>query len=281
MEELFMTATDEALQKVKEAASRVRRSCLDLAFAKSPRPTHFGGGLSGVDILAVLFFSIMKLDKNNVIWADRDRFLLSKGHGVLGYYSTLCEAGLLSRDELFTYGEDGTFLPGHPVINKLKGIEFTNGSLGMGLAVGIGNALAAKKRGKSFRTFVLMGDGECNEGSVWESVMAGSHFQLDNLTAIIDRNSLQQTGKGSAIMNLGDMAEKFRCFGWHSETVDGHDVSSIHDAFVADSNGKPKAIVANTIKGKGFSFSEGNNSWHHGVLTKQLYELGVRECTGA
>ena len=188
--------------------------------------------------------------------------------------------GFITADELYSYGQNETFLPGHPVINKEKGIEFTNGSLGMGLAVGIGNAIAAKKKNLSSRSYVLMGDGECNEGSVWEAVMAAPHFKLDNLTAIIDRNRLQQTGVGSDIMDTGDLREKFSSFGWYAVEINGHDVTDIYKALNEDTGGKPKAIVAQTIKGKGFSFSEGNNSWHHAVLTKKLYSLGLTECGG-
>ena len=246
----------------------------------SPKATHFGGALSTVDILATLYFKVMNYNVNNPTWENRDRFFLSKGHSVLGYYVTLAKVGFITDDELLRYGQNETFLPGHPVINKEKGIEFTNGSLGMGLAVGIGNAIAAKKKNLSFKTYVLMGDGECNEGSVWEAIMAAPHFKLDNLTAIIDRNSLQQTGAGLDIMDIGDLREKFSSFGWHAVEINGHDVTDIYMALSEDTDGKPKAIVAKTIKGKGFSFSEGNNAWHHAVMTKKLYEVGLAECGG-
>mgnify|MGYP001175801174 CR=1 FL=1 len=270
---------DEVLsKKIETAAQEVRKKCLDIAFQMSPKATHFGGALSTVDILATLYFDVMNYDVNNPTWEKRDRFFLSKGHSVLGYYVTLAKIGFISENDLLRYGQNETFLPGHPVINKKKGIEFTNGSLGMGLAVGIGNALAAKKKNLTFKSFVLMGDGECNEGSVWEAVMAAPQFKLDNLTAIIDRNSLQQTGTGSDIMNIGDLREKFSSFGWYSLEINGHDVKDIHGALNEDTGGKPKAIIAKTIKGKGFSFSEGNNAWHHAVMTKKLYDQGIVEC---
>ena len=272
---------DDALcKKIETAALEVRRKFLDIAFGISPKPTHFGGGLSTVDILATLYFEVMNYDVNNPTWENRDRFFMSKGHSVLGYYITLAKAGFITDEELLTYGQNETFLPGHPVINKEKGIESTNGSLGMGLAVGIGNAIAAKKKNLAFRSYVLMGDGECNEGSVWEAVMAAPHFKLDNLTAIIDRNRLQQTGAGSDIMDIGDLREKFSSFGWHAVEINGHDVTDIYMALNEDTGGKPKAIVAKTIKGKGFSFSEENNAWHHTVLTEKLYSLGLTECGG-
>jgi transketolase len=269
---------DTLIEKIETAALEVRRKCLDIAFAMSPKATHFGGALSTVDILATLYFEVMNYDVNNPTWENRDRFFLSKGHSVMGYYVTLAKAGFITDKELLTYGQNETFLPGHPVINKAKGIESTNGSLGMGLSVGIGNAIAAKKKNLGSRSFVLMGDGECNEGSVWEAVMAAPHFKLDNLTAIVDRNRWQQTGAGADIMDVGDLREKFSSFGWHAVEINGHDIADIYMALNEDTSGKPKAIIAKTIKGKGFSFSEENNAWHHAVLTEKLYNLGLTEC---
>ena len=269
---------DALIEKIETAALEVRRKCLDIAFAMSPKATHFGGALSTVDILATLYFEVMNYDVNNPTWENRDRFFLSKGHSVMGYYVTLAKAGFITDKELLTYGQNETFLPGHPVINKAKGIESTNGSLGMGLSVGIGNAIAAKKKNLGSRSFVLMGDGECNEGSVWEAVMAAPHFKLDNLTAIVDRNRWQQTGAGADIMDVGDLREKCSSFGWHAVEINGHDIADIYMALNEDTSGKPKAIIAKTIKGKGFSFSEENNAWHHAVLTEKLYNLGLTEC---
>ena len=269
---------DTLIEKIETAALEVRRKCLDIAFAMSPKATHFGGALSTVDILATLYFEVMNYDVNKPTWENRDRFFLSKGHSVMGYYVTLAKAGFITDKELLTYGQNETFLPGHPVINKAKGIESTNGSLGMGLSVGIGNAIAAKKKNLGSRSFVLMGDGECNEGSVWEAIMAAPHFKLDNLTAIVDRNRWQQTGAGADIMDVGDLREKFSSFGWHAVEINGHNITDIYMALNEDTSGKPKAIIAKTIKGKGFSFSEENNAWHHAVLTEKLYNLGLTEC---
>jgi transketolase len=264
---------NNTIQKARE----IRRLCLELASAKSPRATHFGGSLSGADILAVLYFDILRYKSNEPLWRERDRFILSKGHCVLSYYAALHLAGFLSRDELFNYGEDATFLPGHPVRNQEKGIESTNGSLGMGLAFAIGNAVASRRLQLNSKIYVLMGDGECNEGSVWESAMAAGHFGLSNLVAIVDRNNLQQTGSSSDIMNLGILRDKFAQFGWNALEIDGHDHSAIYEALNQPDTGQPLCIVANTVKGKGFSFSEGDFSWHHKVLTKELYKLGLSE----
>ncbi len=269
---------DALIHKLETTALKIRTKCLEIAYSLSPKPTHFGGALSTVEILSTLYFEVMKYDVNNPTWEDRDRFFLSKGHSVMGYYVTLAIAGFITDKELLTYGQNETFLPGHPVINKQKGIESTNGSLGMGLSVGIGNAIAAKKKNLTSKSYVLMGDGECNEGSVWEAVMAAPHFKLDNLTAIVDRNKWQQTGAGSDIMDIGDLREKFNSFGWHTAEVNGHDIKDIYKALTEENKGKPKAIIAKTIKGKGFSFSEENNAWHHAVLTEKLYNLGLAEC---
>lgn len=272
---------DKALvQKLETAALDIRKRCLNLALAVGPTATHFGGGISSVDILATLYFDIMNHDVSNPTWEKRDRFFLSKGHGVLGYYVTLAKAGYLTEEDLSTFEQNGTILPGHPLINKKKGIEFTNGSLGMGLAVGIGNAIASRKKELGYKTYVLLGDGECNEGSVWEAAMAAGHYKLDNLTAIVDRNNFQLSGANSDIMNLGDLRKKFDSFGWHAIEIDGHDIPSIYTALTEDSNGKPKAIIANTIKGKGFSFSEQGNEWHHTVLTQKHYDIGISEIGG-
>ena len=242
--------------------------------------SHSGSALSIVDILAVLYCKVLNVDPANPSFINRDRFILSKGHGCLGYYVALVEAGFLKKEDLKTFEKTDSDLLGHPVINRKKGIEFSNGSLGMGLSLGIGVAIAGKKLKKQFNVYVLMGDGECNEGSVWEAVMAAPHFKLDNLIAIVDRNSFQQTGAGSDIMEIGDLREKFSSFGWHAVEINGHDVTEIYMALNEDTGGKPKAIVAKTIKGKGFSFSEENNAWHHAILTKKLYSLGLTECGG-
>jgi len=258
-------------------ASQIRKMCLDISYKINPRAVHIGGSLSCVDLLTALYFEVMKYDSKNPTWCDRDRFFLSKGHSVIGYYATLFMAGYFSKEILDSYGLNGTLLAGHPILNKNLGIEFTNGSLGMGLSVAIGHALAAKKRKKTYHTYVLMGDGECNEGSVWEAVIAAPHFKLDNLTVIVDRNGFQQTGANEEIMKMENMHLIFQSFGWHAIVIDGHDMVSICNALNQEINNKPKAIIANTIKGKGFSFIEGNNAWHHSVITKELYHTGLNE----
>ena len=266
------------IKNIEGISKRMKYHLLDTALAAGASSSHFGGGLSIIDITATLYGAIMKIDSNNPEWCDRDRFILSKGHGVLGYYTALVEAGFIPKEDLMSF-EKNRFLPlGHPVKNRAKGIEFSNGSLGMGLALGIGVALSGKRRKSAFDVFVLMGDGECNEGAVWEAALAGPQYKLDNLFAIVDRNNYQQTGFNADIMSVGDLESKWKSFGWHVKSVDGHNVEELYDAFTAEKKqNKPIAIIAHTIKGKGFSFSENNNDWHHAPLTKSLYEVAINE----
>jgi len=273
-----MTDRDKNIEKIKEMAKRMRKNVLDMALNAGSSSSHFGGGLSIVDITATLYGVIMKLDPQNPKWEGRDRFILSKGHGVLGYYTALSEIGYISKEDLESFEKDGTYLYGHPVMNRSKGIEFSNGRLGMGLSLGIGVAIAGKRKNIDYKVYVLMGDGECNEGSVWEAAMAGPHYKLDNLVAILDKNNLQQTGPNSEIMNVGDLVSKWKSFGWQVFEIDGHNVPEIYDTFlkVKDQTG-PVAIVANTVKGKGFSFSENNNAWHHAPLSSSQYTAALEE----
>lgn len=273
-----MTTRDKAIGHIRRMALNMRRTALEIAVEAGARASHLGGGLSLIDITATLYGAVMKYDPANPEWPDRDRFILSKGHGVLGYYTALAEIGVIARAELASFERTGSRLLGHPVINRSMGIEFSNGSLGMGLSLGIGVALAGRRRAQDFRVFVAMGDGECNEGSVWEAAMSAAHFRLNNLVAIIDRNGLQQTGAGANIMNLGDMAAKWAAFGWRTVEVDGHDVGQLYDALQpGPGDDRPTAIIAHTTKGKGVSFTENNNDWHHNVLTRAQFETAMAE----
>jgi len=273
-----MSDREKRIIEIENMAKRMRRKVLDMALTAGAGSSHFGGGLSIIDITATLYGQIMNLDPKNPEWIKRDRFILSKGHGVLGYYTALSEIGYIPEDDLSTFENNGTYLYGHPVINRSKGIEFSNGSLGMGLSLGIGVALAGKRKNIDYTVYVLMGDGECNEGSVWEAAMAGPHYKLDNLIAIVDKNNLQQTGSNNEIMSVGDLVSKWKSFGWRVFEIDGHNIPEIYDTFLSlnDQNG-PVAIVANTVKGKGFSFSENNNSWHHAPLSSSQYEAALEE----
>ena len=249
-----------------------------MALNAGANSSHFGGALSIADIISTLFAYKMKFEKNNPKSENRDRFILSKGHACLAYYAALCEIGFIKKDDLKTFEENDSNLLGHPVRNMDLGIEFSNGSLGMGMSLAIGVALALKKKKKKNNIFVIMGDGECNEGSVWEALMAAPNFNLGNITLIIDRNNFQQTGSNKSIMDLGNLKDKIESFGWNTTEIDGHNIDKIYDYFKnLGNNNKPNALIANTIKGKGFSFSENNNSWHHSILTKELYNKALSE----
>ena len=268
----------EVINKIEQMTKSMRKNILDMSLEAGAESSHFGGGLSIVDITATLYGGVMKYDPKKPEWEDRDRFILSKGHGVLGYYTALSEIGLISKEELLTFEKSKSFLLGHPVMNRKKGIEFTNGSLGMGLSVGIGVAIASKKKNKTNRIFVLIGDGECNEGSVWEGAMSAPHFKLDNITAIIDKNNFQQTGSNIEILNTDSLNKKWTSFGWEVSEINGHNIKELFENLSKKNNkDKPKLIIANTIKGKGFSFSENSNEWHHKILTKNQYDKAIEE----
>ena len=259
-------------------ARNMRKIMLDMGKYAGGHAAHMGGALSIADVMAVLYFGVMNTRQKGMSSPERDRLILSKGHASLGLYSALIESGLMNESLKDTFEDDNSNLLGHPVQNKELGIEFTNGSLGMGLSIGIGVALACQKKQLNNKVYVILGDGECNEGSVWEAFMAASHFKLNNIVAIIDCNKFQLTGATDDIMSLGNVAEKLKAFGWNVDEVNGHEVSSL--CTVLDPTKKqngPHAIVMDSIKGKGFSFSENNNTWHHTVVTQNAYEQGLKE----
>ena len=256
----------------------IRKNILYAAFCAGVKSAHIGGALSIVEIISVLFGKIMNFSPKNLLDETRDRFILSKGHACLALYSVLAEKGFFEKSELENFEKSGSFLLGHPVMNREKGIEFSTGSLGMGLSLGIGLAKASKLKKNNNQIFILLGDGECNEGSVWESALLASHLNLENLTVIIDRNNFQQTGTSSEILNLDNLYSKWESFGFYTLEVNGHNINDLLSTFKDNSNKKkPKAIIANTVKGKGLSFAENNNDWHHSILTKKNYEIALKE----
>jgi len=228
---------------------------------------HTGADLSETDILASLFFRILNIQKDNLDDPNRDRFILSKGHGVGGFYCTLAEAGFIEESLLETYLQFDSALPGHPVRQKIPYIELNTGALGHGLSVGVGLALSARLSRRSFRVFVLTGDGELQEGSIWEAAMSAAHFKLDNLIVIVDRNTLQLADRTEKIMALEPLADKWKAFGFDVQQTDGNDVAKFIETIerLDLHNGKPHVIIARTIKGKGVSFIEDRASWHHKI----------------
>lgn len=266
------------IKEIQKMANQMRKDALEVAYNAKGKSTHFGSAMSIIEIVATLYKGILKINPNNPLDENRDRFILSKGHGVLGYYTALAEVGFLKKDELFTFECSKSSLMGHPIQCKQKGIEFTNGSLGMGLSLGIGVSIALKKKNLDNKVYVLMGDGECNEGSVWEAATSAPHFELDNLVLIVDNNKLQLGGTNEEIMNNRDLRVKFEAFGWESKEIDGHNIEEIYNTLKQPNpKNKPVAIIANTIKGKGFSFSENNNAWHHAPMTEVKYKEALEE----
>jgi transketolase len=274
-----MEAREETVARVRSMAARMRRNALRMTLAAGPLGAHVAPGLSIVDICAVLYGSVMNFDSRNPAWPERDRFLLSKGHGSLALYTALAEAGFFPVADLDTFEVPESFLTGQPAMCMEKGIEISSGSLGLGLSVGIGIALAGLKARRGYATYVLMGDGECNEGTVWEAAMAAAHFKLDRLVAVVDANGMQSDGPCTSILDMGSHEAKWRAFGWEAVSVDGHDVDALLEAFTAQRRapGLPLAVIARTVKGKGVSFMENNNEWHHNRLTQAQYEGALKE----
>ena len=225
---------------------------------------HPGGSLSATDVVTALYFRVMRLDPQNPEWPDRDRFILSKGHACPVWYAALAERGYFDKAHLGTLRRLNSILQGHPDMRKTPGIDMTAGSLGQGLSVGLGMALSGKLRKKDYHVWVVIGDGETQEGSIWEAAMAAANWQVDNLTAILDRNGLQNDTYVADIQPLEPLADKWRAFGWHVIEIDGHDMAQVVEALETAKTikGQPTLILAHTIKGKGVSFMENVPEWH-------------------
>lgn len=267
------------VDKITQMSIEMRKHALDMALLAGEKGAHLGGGLSLIEILSVLYGGVMNFDPCKPDWVERDRFILSKGHGVLAYYSALAEAGYFPLDELKTFELNESILNGHPILDINHGIEFSSGSLGMGLSFGLGIALSCKAKKSNYNVYVVLGDGECNEGSVWEAAMAAAHFKLGNLIAIVDRNNLQYDGSNDEIMDLTNFADKWKSFGWNTIELNGHDIQELYDALTNSSRdtSKPYVIIANTIKGKGISFMENQRDWHHHQLSQAQYNQAIEE----
>ena len=237
--------------------------------------SHFGGGLSIVELIGVLFSNYLNFSNNPN--DEKNKFILSKGHVVLPYYAVLHLLGYLNHNHIKQFEKTGGILFGHPVRNPSYGIDYSTGSLGMGIGLAVGIAIAQKIKKSTNKTYCIIGDGECNEGSVWEASMSASHHKLENLTVILDNNNWQQTGLNMDISNPKYMANKWKSFGFEVLEINGHNIKEIIDSLNFINKDKPKLILAKTIKGKGFSFSENNNDWHHKVLIKTIFETGLKE----
>lgn len=269
---MTMAALDEL--GLRRVALRVREHVL--AMGAGPVGTHVGGSLSAADILVALYFHALRVRPAEPRWPDRDHFVLSKGHASAALYATLAERGFLDAGELASYALAGGRLLAHPT-PKVPGVEFATGSLGHGLSLGVGLAVAARRAGRPNRSFVLLGDGELQEGSVWEAAMSAAHLGLDNLTAIVDRNRLQINGDTERRMRLEPLTDRWRGFGWAVAEVNGHDLAQLVAALdrVPVQAGRPTVLIADTVKGRGVRYLEGRKQCHYATLSRDLYQRAL------
>jgi transketolase len=241
---------------------------------------HLGGSCSSADIVAALYLYKMKQNPQDPKWGSRDKFLMSKGHSCLAQYAVMAELGYIPKKDLPTLKSLGSMLQGHPDINKTPGVEANTGSLGQGLSIANGMALAMRLDGKDNKVYCILGDGELGEGQVWEAAMAAAHYRIDNIVAIVDQNGFSATGIMKERFDIDPISEKWSAFGWHVMEVDGHDIGEILRALDAadETKGKPTVIIAHTVKGKGISFAENVAGFHNGAMTKEQYAQALREC---
>ena len=279
-ERLEIRSLPLSIPELEEKARQIRRDIITMIHTAGAG--HPGGSLSAADILTALYFRVMRVDPLAPDWPDRDRFILSKGHACPVLYSTLIEKGYMPHELLYTLRKMGSPLQGHADMRKAPGIDITTGSLGQGLSDGIGMALAGRLLGKDFRVYVLIGDGESQEGQVWEAAMAAPNLKLDHLTAIIDRNRLQNDGVVAQIQPVESLPDKFRAFGWNVIEIDGHNMAQIVAALesIPGITGQPTAIMANTVKGKGVSFMENVPGWHGKAPNKEETRMALEELGG-
>jgi transketolase len=271
------TLTSQEDKDLKQTALNIRRKIIRMIEAGGEG--HVGGAMSSVEILTALFFKLMKVDPGKPKWPERDRFVLSAGHKCLVLYATLAERGFFDEGILDTYGQLKSRIPGHPDMHKLPGVETNTGALGHGLSIGVGMALGLKLQEVDAKVYVLLGDGELDEGSNWEAAAAANHYKLDNLLAFVDRNFLQISGRTEEVMNLEPIVDRWKAFGWSVREVEGHNFSDIVSnaseiPFVED---KPSVLVANTIKGKGLSFAEDKAGYHYWKINPEEREIAVKD----
>ena len=267
----------EKLSKLKKTAAKIRLGIIESVHAA--KSGHPGGSLSIADIITYLYFEEMNVDPANPKWEDRDRFVLSKGHTAPALYAALAEKGFFPAESLTTLRKIDSFLQGHPDMKGTPGVDMSSGSLGLGFSSACGMALAAKIQNKNFRVYSVVGDGESEEGQIWEAAMFAAHYKLDNLCVVFDYNGLQIDGPVAEVMNPAPHDKKLEAFGFHVISIDGHDFEQIAAAFeeAKTVKGKPCAIVATTVKGKGVSFMENQVNWHGAAPNDEQYEIAVAE----
>lgn len=268
---------EELFSEMESAAHSMRREMIEMTHNLGNTGAHIGGGLSLAEVMSVLYLGVLRYHRDDMEAENRDRLIFSKGHGTLALYTAMVEAGIIDREDLASYKKDDSVLSAHPAMNASLGIEFSSGSLGHGLSQGVGVCLGLKRKGnQESKVYVIVGDGECDEGSIWEAAASAAHYQLNNLVVVVDRNQLQYDGQTDQILSLAPFEEKWKSFGWNAVSVDGHNVEDLYTAFHRDSD-KPYVVIANTVKGKGISFMEGNPLWHNGALNAKQYEQAMQE----
>lgn len=267
-------------EELREMAKRMRLDALDMALSTGQKGSHLGGSLSCIEILAVLYGEVLRIDPKRPEWKERDRFIPSKNHCTLAHFPALAEAGYIDKSELVEFTKDGGRMTGYPR-NLEIGLEYSGGSLGMAISVGIGIALASREQGRSNRVYVMMGDGELNEGCIWEAFMSAYQYRLDNLVVIIDRNHLSYDGDTEEVMALESLEDKMKAFNWNTICCNGHDTGDLLRAFSAIKEGVPNIIIADTVKGKGVSFIENRREWHHSRISQEQYEQARQEVLAA
>ncbi|MFZ5831526.1 MAG: transketolase [Planctomycetota bacterium] len=268
--------TEPDIVKLKQTAARLRANIVRMIAAAGSG--HNGGALSAIDMITYLYFHQMRIDPQRPDWPDRDRFVLSKGHCCPALYAALAARGYFGEELLWTLRDVGSLLQGHPDMTKTSGVDMTTGSLGQGISAAVGIALGGKLDRKDYRVYCMVGDGELQEGQVWEAAMSAAHYRLTNLTVLVDDNGMETDGPTHTIMNVQPIAAKWQAFGWHTCEIDGHDFRQIHAAvrqcLTAD---QPSAIVARTVEGKGVSFMEGDNEWHSGPTRPEQTQQALAE----
>ena len=261
---------------LEKKANELRNLCLDTTYWAGSG--HIGGGMSVMDMLTILYYKYMKYDVANPQWEDRDRFILSKGHAGVALASLVCHVGFDDKEKLKTFNLSNSTMGIHLDSNKVKGVDASTGSLGHGLSIALGTALAAKVLGKDYMTYCILGDGECDEGSNWEAGMAAAHFKADNLIAFVDRNKCMIDGRTEDVMPLEPFCDKWRAFGFHVIEVDGHNLNELSEAidYALGEPDAPVMIVANTVKGEGIDFMADDYHWHYGAIDAEKYELAKK-----
>lgn len=264
-------------KEIQRRAVEIRTDVIRMAYAAGKQGAHLGGSLSLCEIMATLYWGVMKYNPSNPAWAERDRLILSKGHGAMAMYAALKSISVLSEEDIMSFKQDGSVITAHPTYMITKGVECASGSLGQGLSIGAGVAMGLRlKKNQSTRIFVIVGDGECNEGAIWEAAVLAAHYHLSNLVCIIDKNGMQYDGVTDEIMSMGNLTEKWQSFGWKTKVINGHDVEQLMKALTPVFN-TPMAVICETVKGKGVSFAENNYRWHNATLSNEQYQIAMAE----